>query len=91
MPSGGAPQGGADQLIQNIQGSLEQLNQLVGSSQGVTDEDRAQLASITQAFTSFVSGNLGQGPGQNVPKEPPPDAGTAPMETGGNPNVKPAM
>jgi hypothetical protein len=85
------PEGGADQLIQTIQSSLDQLNQLVSSTQAATDEDRAQLQSIAQSFNSFVSGNLGQAPGQNMPKEGPPQPGTTSMEAGGNPNVRQAI
>ncbi len=75
--------GGASQIVADIHSNLLKLQDLVGAK---FPQEAEQLASITQAYQSFVEG-LGQAPGAE--KQGPASPATTTPEAGAA-SVKPA-
>ena len=62
--------GGATKLAQGVAKGLVELQQMLGASPDVTEEDVAQMDQILMSFADLVEKKLGgQAPGQNAPPE----------------------
>lgn len=91
-PAPGGPQqspGGASQLVADIHDKLLKLMDMVQGAK-LPPEDVQELGQIISAYQKFVD-DLGKPEGQESEEEAPEgDQGPAPMESGGNPNARPA-
>lgn len=61
--------GAATKIAQEVGAGLGKLAEMLDSSQGTTDEDRAQMAQIMSLYTDLVEKKLSASPGEN-PQEP---------------------
>lgn len=83
---GASGAGGVGELVKGVDAGLQKLIQ-VAAQANLPEEIQSGLSELAQAFRSLVEKAVSGG----QPEEAPEASGTAPMESGGNPNAKPAM
>lgn len=75
--------GDITKLVQDVGAGLQKLSQVLDGSQGVTEEDRAQMAQVMSGFVDLVEKRLGNTqPGQNPEEEEMPMQKAVPAEGG---------
>lgn len=82
---------GAAGLVKGIHADMTELLGLMQKAKGIDPGDIQHLTGILQDFETFVDDSLSSAPGSKPQPKGPPEVnpGTAPMETGGNPNARP--
>lgn len=81
-------EGGAANLVTDINSNLMKLMEMVQSTPAVSPEEKQQLGSIITEYQAFVQG-LGEAPGAKKPQAAPQAPSSVPVEAGANPNARP--
>lgn len=93
----GQDQGGGPitQLLSNVGGALQHLEQIFASSKAVDPQDQKMMSQIVGMYGQLMQSLGSPGGGDQQPGQAGPPGGaqgqTAPMESAGNPGAKPVM